>query len=218
MMALQNILSDSTRIVTNTDKNIGPAVSTLEHYVSEMHVHLQDPVTFQKLQDKNAADIISQSFAQRITQLMDHETKVCSQLKEKKPIWVDFLLQTVTQPSIHGPVYGIWKLHKGLPFHTRLILPTTHHVTRFASSSLCEYLEQVKKQLPCIVEGSDKLIHELGQLVLPHTAVLSCKDVKALYPNIPIKPFVAPQPAFPAESKEAHQAEVILSGAVPHGQ
>ena len=81
--------------------------------------------------------------------------------------------------------YLLWKMHKATRC-ARMILPAPGTITNNLSMFLHETLSVVLPRISTLCKDTISLIRDLESSILPIDCLLSCMDITALYPNIPI--------------------------------
>jgi hypothetical protein len=191
-------LVDNDLIVTNTDKNLGIAVSKREWIVEK---------TLQLLEDRDNYEPLNPLTA---TQILDRHCLLAIECSEKAEILADgkqlstFLRSNVTpgemgrrnkagvrrykpsEPHKVPQYHGITKIHSN-PVKLRPIAPCYAAIQNPAAKYVSKMLKPLIKAAPTIIHGTKDLAIKLSTLDLDRSRKLwiVTGDVVAFYPNIP---------------------------------
>ena len=181
---IQEFLVKHEYVVTNTDKNLGLAVSKRSWLIEKCKDILSNsndykvlsPVAAGAILRKKCDEMLSISYVADIT------------------FWEgnlpEFLRSKITPlgESHHIPrFYGIPKIHKE-PVKMRPIIPCHSAVMNPAAKYVSKKLKPIVKSAPTIIHGSKDLATKLSKLNLHPTRqyYILTGDVVAFYPNIPL--------------------------------
>ena len=173
--ALRELICDKDLIINKADKGSTIVVQNRADYIHTALEHLDDPVTYRKL-DGNPTrcicaniNFLLQDFLKK--GLLNKDTvDFCSPPKKVRP----------------ARLYLLKKLHKN-PMGIRPIVSSCCSATENISQFIDHWLQPLMKSLPSYLKNTTELINELKDLQIePHT-ILATIDVKSLYTCIPHK-------------------------------
>jgi hypothetical protein len=183
---VQEFLVSNDYVVTNTDKNLGLAVSKRTWIIEKCqdliddvsnYVHLH-PLTAEQILDKQCTDM------EQIAVLCERDLPNGSQIG-------NFMRHRITRPKEKHAVprfYGIPKIHKE-PVKMRPIIPCHSAIQNPAAKYISKKLKPLIKAAPTILHGTKDLAIKLSNLKLDSSRrwFIVTGDVVAFYPNIPIQ-------------------------------
>ena len=183
---IQRFLVENNYVVTNTDKNLGLAVSKRSWIIEKCLDLIQDvhnyrhlhPLTAEQILDKQCTDM------EEIAILCERDLPNGTQIG-------NFLRHRITIPGKKHAVpvfYGIPKIHKE-PVKMRPIIPCHSAIQNPAAKYVSKRLKPLIKAAPTIIHGSKDLAIKLSKLKLQHGRryFIVTGDVVAFYPNIDLE-------------------------------
>ena len=183
---IQEFLVSKDYIVTNTDKNLGIAVSErtwiiekcLELVSDKQNYKFIHPLTMQQFCDKKCAKL------EVIACIAEKHIPNGKQIGK-------FLRHKITPKNELHTVplfYGIPKIHKE-PVKMRPIIPCHSAIQNPAAKYVSVCLKSLIKETPTVINGTKDLAIKLSKLkLLPNRQYfIVTGDVVAFYPSIPIK-------------------------------
>ena len=188
--ALRTLRDDTSIVIRNADKNLGPTIMDESWVRSESLRQLSDRETYRKIGKVNVRSIVNQ-----LHSLVD---KFFPSLDFDHPDYHDrrklrrFLLCPPDEEddlSYRIPVfYIIPKLHK-TPVVGRPIVSNINWVTTNVSILLDHYLRQFinTSTVPSYLQDSLDLVRVLETSSFPKDCLLVTLDIASLYPSIPLK-------------------------------
>lgn len=190
-------------VFNKADKNSAITIMDKEDYIRMCLVHLEDPSTYERLDELPDSRPI---YLQLRELLLTHIDKGAPMLRDKRV--VAKLLEAV--PHLHHrgviprgflvlelPPYPMYpsiipakfyilvKTHK-CPIASRPIAGCNETITNPVSVFLDAYLQPILRQVPTFVASSMDVVRTLETHTFPEGSVIMCLDVDALYPSIPI--------------------------------
>ena len=166
--------------VTETDKNLGPAVVSADWMKTETLKHLNDPTSYDR--------ITQEEWSHRRCKVIENRERLMNTYKRVLPSnTVKFLRSFDNTPSSTKPAkfYVIPKIYK-TPMASRPIAASHSYITRPISI----YVDEIVKpniSMPTVLRDSKELIQILESIKITPDCLLVTADVKSLYPNINIK-------------------------------
>lgn len=174
---LKNLKENKSVRVTDTDKNLGPAVVTADWLKTESLKHLNDPMSYTK--------VTTDEWAHRRLKVIENREKLMNTYERfLPPNTAKFLRGCDHSNSSINPAkfYVIPKIHK-TPMASRPIAASHSYITRPISI----YVDEVVKpniSMPTVLRDSKELIQIVESLRITPGSLLVTADVKSLYPNI----------------------------------
>lgn len=174
--AINRISADSSIIINSTDKNLGPAIADVSHYLADAHRQLATNAYYEV--PSNLA--IELQF--EVSSLLSQAVKKATIPNSAK----NFIMNIVPLSESKFPeLYGIWKVHKPTPV-LRLICPHVSFVTKGASIFVDDQVRPLLAKVSWILPDSNSLIKSLEHEHFDPDVLLCTFDVEALYPSIPL--------------------------------
>ena len=196
--SIKKFLLANDYVVTNTDKNLGIAVSKREWVEDKCLQLLEDKSNYMLLHPLTAAATLAKQcmLAFNVATLAEDHLDNGKQIGE-------FLRSTITPfrwkkdnsatmeflEQHNVPLfYGIPKIHK-LPVKMRPIIPCHSAIQNPAAKYVSKKLKPLIKAAPTIIHGTKDLAIKLSKLELNHHRkyYIVTGDVVAYYPSIPIE-------------------------------
>ena len=177
---LKNLKENKAVRVTDTDKNLGPAVVFADWMKTETLKHLNDPTSYER--------VTQEEWSHRRCKVIENRERLMNTYKRfLPPNNVKFLRSFDNTPSSTKPAkfYVIPKIHK-TPMVSRPIAASHSYITRPISI----YVDEIVKpniSMPTVLRDSKELIQNLESIKITPDCLLVTADVKSLYPNINIK-------------------------------
>ena len=177
---LKNLKENKAVRVTDTDKNLGPAVVSADWMKTETLKHLNDPASYDS--------VTQEEWSHRRCKVIENRERLMNTYKRfLPPNTVKFLRSFDNTPSSTKPAkfYVIPKIHK-TPMASRPIAASHSYITRPISI----YVDEIVKpniSMPTVLRDSKELIQILESIKITPDCLLVTADVKSLYPNINIK-------------------------------
>ena len=177
---LKNLKENKAVRVTDTDKNLGPAVVSADWMKTETLKHLNDPASYDR--------VTQEEWSHRRCKVIENRERLMNTYKRfLPPNTVKFLRSFDNTPSSTKPAkfYVIPKIHK-TPMASRPIAASHSYITRPISI----YVDEIVKpniSMPTVLRDSKELIQILESIKITPDCLLVTADVKSLYPNINIK-------------------------------
>ena len=195
---IQEFLVSNQLVVTQTDKNLGLAVSKRAWIIDKCLELLTNPKDYQPLTEIEANQILDRKCD--IMQQLADEVGYYNELVLKEGSSLDeFLRSKVTplkddkgggylHPHQVPTFYGIPKIHKE-PVKMRPIIPCHSAIMNPAAKYVSKKLKPIVKLAPTIIHGTKDLAIKLSQLTLTpgRKFYIVTGDVVAFYPNIPLQ-------------------------------
>lgn len=195
---IREFLLENDYIVTNTDKNLGIAVSKREWIEEKTLQILEDRDNYEPLNPLTATKIMDKQCESALIL-----SEAADNLDDGKQL-SEFLRKNVTpgewsrmnragvrryiasQPHKIPNFHGIPKIHS-TPVKLRPIAPCYAAIQNPAAKFVSKVLKPIVKSAPSIIHGSKDLAIKLSQLNLSRSRKLwiVTGDVVAFYPNIP---------------------------------
>jgi hypothetical protein len=191
-------------VVTNTDKNLGIAVSKREWIEEKSLQLLADRNNYEPLNPLTATQILNKHCADAITcSELAENTSDGKQLSEflrsnvtpgkfaRRMKATDVRRYIASEPHKVPEFYGIPKIHKE-PVKLRPIIPCYAAIQNPAAKYVSKKLKPLIQAAPTIIHGTKDLAIKLSTLDLDRSRKLwiVTGDVVAFYPNIPIQPCI----------------------------
>ncbi|KAF8828443.1 hypothetical protein HHX47_DHR3000031 [Lentinula edodes] len=184
---IRQYLIDNDYVVTNTDKNLGIAVSQRTWIEEKSLALLNNPSDYERLTPAECKRILDKQCTQMelLCTLVDEaEPALEKQLKR-------FFRHKVTSPSgsHHIPTfYCIPKIHKE-PVKGRPIIPCHSAIQNPAAKYVSKKLKPLIEAAPSIIHGSKDLAIKLSKFKRDprRRLFIVTGDVVAFYPNIPLQ-------------------------------
>lgn len=217
---VQEFLIAHKYVVTNTDKNLGIAVSTRDwieekcldllndrNNYEELHTVMSNAILNSQCDEmKSIADFIGSSFEADQTQLYKFFR---SQVTHESLIGGKKVYDQHTLPIF----YGIPKIHKQ-PVKMRPIIPCHSAIQNPAAKFVSKKLKPLVKAARSVIHGTKDLAIKLSKLKLESRRKLFIVtgDVVAYYPNIPLKRCldIVEEMMWQNEFGDAHPAQLDL--------
>ena len=183
---VQEFLVSNNYIVTNTDKNLGIAVSERTWIIEKCLDLLSDRSNYEQLNPLTAEQILSKQCTDMeiIAGLCERDLLNGNQIGK-------FMRHRITRPKEKHAVpvfYGIPKIHKE-PVKMRPIIPCHSAIQNPAAKYISKKLKPLIKAAPTIIHGSKDLAIKLSKIELNvgRQYYIITGDVVAFYPNIPLQ-------------------------------
>lgn len=187
-------------IITNTDKNLGIAVSDRTWYIEQCLNLLSDRNTYRKIEEYEEAHVIYRNKAIQLKEIIERFVA-----DDKCQFWIDgpkdediieFLRSQVKidgrgyeeNKKFYPTFYGLPKIHK-TPVAMRPIVPCHSVVIGPPAKYVSKQLKPLVDACPTIIKGTKDLAQKLSKLQLDKTRrwYLVTGDVVAFYTNINLK-------------------------------
>jgi hypothetical protein len=183
---IQELLVKNKYVVTNTDKNLGIAVSERTWLIEKCLELLSNERNYTPLNPLTSI----QKLDAKCTKMEIIASKAESFLHNGKQIGT-YLRHLITPPKEKHNIplfYGIPKIHKE-PVKMRPIIPCHSAIQNPAAKYISKILKPIIKSAPTIIHGTKDLVIKLNTLQLQsgRKYFLVTGDVVAYYPNIPIE-------------------------------
>ena len=183
---VKEFLLSNAYIVTNTDKNLGIAVSKREWIIERCLNLLSSKTDYKELNPITAFQVIDKKCTD-----MEEVALLADYYLDNGPQVGKFLRSKITPPKSKHVVpvfYGIPKIHKE-PVKMRPIIPCHSAVQNPAAKYVSKILKPIIKSAPTIIHGSKDLAIKLSKLKMTPNRkfYIVTGDVVAFYPNIPIQ-------------------------------
>jgi hypothetical protein len=181
---IEEFLISNDYVVTNTDKNLGIAVSGRTWVREKCLELLSDRDNYVPI-DRAEMQFLNDEKCTEMNLLADY-----AEVELRHPQLAKFLRHLVTEPgSEHkNPMfYGIPKIHKE-PVKMRPIVPCHSAIQNPAAKYISKKLKPLIKAAPTIIHGSKDLAIKLSQVKLQpgRKLYIVTGDVVAFYPNVPL--------------------------------
>lgn len=170
---LKMFLKNNQLALKPADKNLGWVVMDIEWYKKEVFKHLNDTITYQKQELKEA----------HILAILRLRFSLLS-----KKLRLPVVLKNKLRPSLNCRLpyfYILPKVHK-IPVSSRPVVPNVDSSTTATSKWLSLQLQPVLKLFPWILQGTKEMVCYLEttcfSIVDP---ILMSADVSSMYTNIP---------------------------------
>ena len=182
---IQEFLVKNEYVITNTDKNLGIAVSERTWLKEKCLELLNDENNYTQIHPLTSI----QKLDQKCTKMEVIASKAESFLPNGKQLG-NFLRHLITPPKAKHNVplfYGIPKIHKE-PVKMRPIIPCHSAIQNPAAKYVSKILKPIIQLAPTIIHGTKDLAIKLSTLKLQYGRkfYIVTGDVVAYYPNIPI--------------------------------
>ena len=184
--AIKDFLISEKYVVTNTDKNLGIAVSRRDWIVEKCQDALRNINDYKPLLPAEANNILDLKCVQmrRLARRANENYALGKQLAE-------FLRSGVTaRGKVHHipTFYGIPKIHK-VPTKMRPIIPCHTAIMNPAAKFASKRLKPIVESAPTIIHGTKDLAQKLSKLSIDPNRnwYIVTGDVVAFYPNIPLE-------------------------------
>ena len=183
---VQEFLVGNDYVVTNTDKNLGLAVSKRSWILEKCLDLLDDRNNYEHMHPLMAQQILDSQCTQ-----MEEIAILCEQDLPNGDQIGTFMRHRITDPKEKHAVpvfYGIPKIHKE-PIKMRPIIPCHSAIQNPAAKYISKKLKPLIRAAPTIIHGSKDLAIKLSKLELDRHRrwFLVTGDVVAFYPNIDIE-------------------------------
>lgn len=183
---IQEFLFENDLVVTNTDKNLGIAVSKRTWIIEKSRDILADQLNYKEIMLIQANQICDY----QCTEMELLAGLAEAHLSNGKQI-AAFLRSKITLPKSQHTVprfYGIPKIHKE-PVKMRPIVPCHSAIQNPAAKYVSKRLKPIVESAPTIIHGSKDLAQKLSKVKLLKNRrwFIVTGDVVAFYPNIPLK-------------------------------
>ena len=174
---LNQIKSDDSVRVLDTDKNLGPALVSTDWVKNE---------TLRQLNDKQSYSIITyEDWILRHGQIIATREKLMLIFSRFITANAAKFLRSYDHLLSPTKFYIIPKIHKN-PMVGRLIAASHSYITRPLSIFVDEYVKP-RLKMPTVLRDSGELIQALESVRLPPHCFLVTADVISLYPNVDTK-------------------------------
>ena len=171
--ALRELICDNDLVINKADKGSTIVVQNRADYIQTASEHLNDPVTYRKL-DGDPTSCICTNIDFLLKDLLSKG------LLDKDT--VDFCSPPVkTRPA---RLYFLKKIHKN-PMGIRPIVSSCSSATENISQYVDYWLQPLMKNLPSYLKNTTELINDFKNLQLEPETILVTVDVKSLYTCIP---------------------------------
>jgi hypothetical protein len=167
--------------IVMTDKNLGPALFTHEHYLRLCLDHLQDPQVYRRTTMPPVA----------VTNLVRATVRRWYNSMAKRhaydPDWKDtaIVVRDIADRRLNV-FYALAKIHKPR-LSIRPIVSNSGSILEGLSKWLDYQLQPYFKDLPSYLSNSDQLLDDLPRLSVNSATLFLTADVESLYTNIPIE-------------------------------
>lgn len=177
------LASNPSLRICSTDKNLGPIVVQTTLYNTETKKHI-NAVDFDELSITEVNTSLEQ-FVNKCTVIFYRRSAEIS-CEEFDFISQYFPAETSDFSTVKFPVpYLLWKIHKN-PIASRMIVPAPGYIVTPLSTWLHSLLDPIVKSITLIAKDSTSIIQDLEVEYFNSDCCLSCMDVTALYPSIPL--------------------------------
>jgi hypothetical protein len=194
--SIKTFLDSNDYIVTNTDKNLGLAVSKRQWINSKCQDLLDDPSNYMLLHPVTRHNILKRqclaalSVAALAKDNLSNGEQISKYLRSKVTphrATKDGDI-VITEQHTVPQFYGIPKIHKQ-PVKMRPIIPCHSAIQNPAAKYCSKKLKPMVTSAPTIIHGTKDLAIKLSKLVIDRSRkwYIVTGDVVAYYPNIPIK-------------------------------
>ena len=182
---IKEFLINNNYIVTNTDKNLGLAVSERTWIYEKSLELLHNPVDYKPLSPSECSRILTEKCT-AMQSLSDSASLIP---------WTgnldSFLKSKITPTGLSHKVpkfYGIPKIHK-TPVKMRPIIPCHSAIMNPAAKYISKQLKPIIQSAPTIIHGTKDLAIKLSKLKINPSRrwYIVTGDVVAFYPNIPLE-------------------------------
>jgi hypothetical protein len=183
---VRDFLVSNDLVVTNTDKNLGLAVSKRTWIVEKCQDLIDDAINYQHLHPLTAEQILDKQCTD-----MEQIAILCERDLPNGDQIGTFMRHRITRPKEKHAVprfYGIPKIHKE-PVKMRPIIPCHSAIQNPAAKYISKKLKPLIQAAPTIIHGSKDLAIKLSNLKLTTSRqwYICTGDVVAFYPNIPLE-------------------------------
>jgi hypothetical protein len=172
-------------VVTNTDKNLGIAVSERTWLIEKSLECISNPLEYRKISDAETKEILDQ----KVVQMRALSVVADNHLWQYGSV-AEFFRSNIPAPGKAHTLpgfYGIPKIHKQ-PVKFRPIIPCHSAVQNPAAKFVSKMLKPLILAAPTIIHGTKDLAIKLSKLSIHRNRkyFLVTGDVVAFYPNIPL--------------------------------
>jgi hypothetical protein len=183
---VREFLVSNDYVVTNTDKNLGLAVSKRSWIIEKCQDLIDDRNSYEQLHPLTAEQILDKQCTD-----MEQIAILCERDLPNGEQIGNFMRHRITLPKEKHAVpafYGIPKIHKE-PIKMRPIIPCHSAIQNPAAKYISKKLKPLVKEAPTIIHGSKDLAIRLSKLRLTtgRKWFIVTGDVVAFYPNIPLE-------------------------------